>query len=1050
MLIAMVPSVPIAHAELIAGNIDIDNDDIAGVQANGEKGHTIIITGAADSVSSGYEVSIYWDKIQTWNGEKGLLNTTEVDDDGGFEIWFEVPEATVGAHNIWYTATDQSTTARDDFDVLSDTDLSSSSGLADSKVYVDMWGYDDNEDSAIVFVVDTGAGAPEALADWNTEVVADEVIVADAGGLDQWNNIQLDHYPVDTAAGVLTITNGVDVLGTWNGAVWAAPGDGGAELDPADCTINEATGVLSFGTVAVVAAAEDIEADYTAGYPAVAGEATGENYAADEDEYEGTAENTMIEPKTFEVNAANGEVYDDAAAGDGKLYNDGAEKVGTIDYVTGEWTLDFSAAVGDLPAAGNAFTLDYEYIDDIGNYCYVLTASGLTNDLGSWENKRVTIPDATEDQYYIYGMDGDGNMAFDDFEIGAIITLSEDEGPVGSKVDIDGAGFVPGAVCTVDVGGVGAHIIDAAGTVDVVDADGEFSFSIIIPQVPDEDDYDITVTAGGDTPSAEYEVTDLASVSVDPDFGPQGSTVTVTGENFPNVKDTEVEIWLLTAGGADVIEIDTADTDSDGSFEIDVTVPTENDDPYQIEARVDADADGAFNIDDATDFRIGTILVLLSKDEAVVGDRIVLTGNGFTDNGEWNATFGDLVIFTEEQASATGLIKVDGETPEFFVPQVMPGDYTITVWDADAEIMLETDFTVTEYTTLEFSTLEAPNEFNVSLEGWYWPEVDGNLNANADIEFVLWNDTDEWDMAVKQRAHDNPAGAGTEVDPAVLNGTGFFNDAWWMVPDDDTLSKGTYNINATIETDNDQLYEMFLTFTVGDVHAMIAPRKSTFRVGDTVTFMVEHSFGGQAAQDVDAGKIVVYDPSGDIYWEIDQYVAGDWNKEGEFYTLMYSAQTDNGNPCVLLDDAPLGEWSYDWEDEGGDVVEDGTFTVEASSADIIGEQVADLNNEINNLADQLTDVTAEFDDVKSDIADVAAIAEQAVTAAQQAAEAVQTVAQTANTASQAASDAAEAANAARDAANGLTTLVYGAIGAALVAALAAIVSLMQISRRIAG
>ena len=35
-------------------------------------------------------------------------------------------------------------------------------------------------------------------------------------------------------------------------------------------------------------------------------------------------------------------------------------------------------------------------------------------------------------------------------------------------------------------------------------------------------------------------------------------------------------------------------------------------------------------------------------------------------------------------------------------------------------------------------------------------------------------------------------------------------------------------------------------------------------------------------------------------------------------------------------------------------------------------------------------------------------------------------------------------------ASGLTTLVYGAIGASLIAALAAIVSLMQISKRIAG
>ena len=46
--------------------------------------------------------------------------------------------------------------------------------------------------------------------------------------------------------------------------------------------------------------------------------------------------------------------------------------------------------------------------------------------------------------------------------------------------------------------------------------------------------------------------------------------------------------------------------------------------------------------------------------------------------------------------------------------------------------------------------------------------------------------------------------------------------------------------------------------------------------------------------------------------------------------------------------------------------------------------------------------------------------------------------------------AASAAEDASSAASGLTTLVYGAIGASLIAALAAIVSLMQISRRIAG
>jgi methyl-accepting chemotaxis protein len=170
-----------------------------------------------------------------------------------------------------------------------------------------------------------------------------------------------------------------------------------------------------------------------------------------------------------------------------------------------------------------------------------------------------------------------------------------------------------------------------------------------------------------------------------------------------------------------------------------------------------------------------------------------------------------------------------------------------------------------------------------------------------------------------------------------------------------------------------------------------------------------------------------------------------------YYYVPVAEQVDNNNPMVLLDDAPLGEWSYEWyEDNGDDLIAEGTFMVEDSNEAVVNAKIDDLNNQLTTLQDSVSDVTAEFDDVRSDISDVAAIAEQAVSAANTAAEAIQTVAQTANTASQAAENAADAANAAKDAASGLTTLVYGAIGASLVAALAAIVSLMQISRRIAG
>ena len=1051
LLVAMVPAVPFASAELVAGDIDITNDDDGTLVDSGEVGHLIIVEGDPDSVSSGYEVNLYWGKIQAWDGEKGLLNTTEVDDDGGFEIWFEVPEAAVGEHNIWYTATDQSTTARDTFDVVSDCDLSSSSGLVDSKVYVDLWGYDDNEDAGLIFVGEDpdNLGDPLPMDEWNAYLIEDEVGVADTDAAVA-TDFTLDELPYAPDADyqiLVYIDAGLEA--SYSVADGWVDEAGAEDFTAGTSATTMATGLLELDWGAALPADGELTVTYWAFYNEVA-EATDETYAADEDEYEGTALNPMIKPGTFEVEADNGEIYNDDDE-DGTLYDDDDVDVGSVDYVTGEWSLDLGDS-DELPAADDELVLNYEYFDDSEDQAYILSSSGITNDLGSWENKRITVPDAAVAQYFIYGIDGDGNMAYDDYEIGAIITLSEESGPVGSRIEIEGAGFSVGETVVVTLDGIVCHIIDADDDVADVDDDGEFVIEIIIPQVDDEDEFELVVDDGdGNDPAIDFDVTDLASVSVTPDFGPQGSTITVSGENFPALKDTDVDLILYHPGDdEDKATIDTAETDADGTFSIEVTVPTENDDPYEIRAEVPANDDGAFNIEDSVDFRIGTMLILLSKDESNVGDKIVLTGNGFTDDGEWNATFGDVTIFSEETVSDSGLIKVDDETPEFFVPQVMPGEYIITVWDVDAEIMVETAFTVTEYTTLEFGTYEAPNEFNLTVWGWYWAEVDNDLNAIDNIDFVLWNATDEWDMDVMQLwDHDDDGDTAREARVAELNATGFLVDGYWEVPDDDTLSKGAYTVNATLTTTNDQEYFMQVEFTVGDVHESVEARKATFRVGDTVSFVVEHSFGGQDGA-IDASTITVYDPEGSVYWEIDGYGQEDWFSVDKYWTLKAAAQTDGGNPCVLLDDAPLGEWTFDWEDEGGDEILSGTFMVEDSEANVVSGQVADLANQIDELTADLGGVTEDFDDVKSDISGVLAVAEQAVAAANAATEAVNAVATQANNAGAAAEAAQAAAENAAEAASGLTTLVYGAIGAALVAALAAIVSLMQISRRIAG
>jgi len=1058
MLFAMVPMVPVANAVLVSGNIDFVNQKVTYVLEDdkaGEKGHTIECHGWSESVASGYEVSVYWDKIQAWDGVKGHLNTTEVDDDGGFEIWLDVPQSPEGYHYLWFTATDQETKVQVKFRVVTDTDISTSSGLAGAKILVDLWGYDNNEDVVIVFAEDGDAH------NWGTVTAANDVLYTYTATDTKvvFTGLKFRYSPVarSLTTPIIYHHSGATVtqIAHWNGAAWVA--DTGLFIS---ATLTDTTGLMTLTLLNALTAGDTIEVDYTAASPASVknDEDQDETTNAEDKKYDGQTSTGMIIPKTFSLQYGSGgpDIANDIN-GDGKLAGAGVTS-GSIDYVTGEWSITFAAA----PGVQSLFA-DYVCVKTITNYVHVLTTT-VTNDVGTIEDRRVTIPSgAAEGVYKIVGFDGDSSNATAAFTIGSVITLSTDEGDVGDKIEITGEGFPANTevICQL-VRGTSTplcHIIGAAGTgvgEDVTNGDGEFEFDIIIPgATKKDDDYKILVTAGTYTADASFEVTGLADINIDPDFGPQGSKITVSGSNFPNIKDSKVDITLVNKDtGAWIVDIKKGvKTDADGTFSATCTVPTENDASYKIKATSVADTDGEFGISDKVEFRIGTIMVLLSDDEGVVGKKIVLTGNGFTETGEWNATFGGVTIF-EDETCVGGLLKAGGVTPEFFVPQLQPGEYTILVWDVDAEISVETDFTVTEYTVLDFELLDAPNEFNVSISGWNWPEViPGGLNEEDEITFVLWNETDEWDMEVIQYG---PHVTGTDKknpddrnrDTAVLNGTGFFNDAWWIVPKDETLSKGKYWVNATIETDNDQEYFMQFEFVVGDIHMYSAPRKATFRITETVSFKIQHTFGNDKAQDIWSGDIKVYDPDGTLYWDGDPL--NTWSKVGTWYECPTSSQTASSNPMILLDDAPLGTWTYKWRDKTGEVIAEGVFNVESSEADILGGQIDDLNQAINDLTDDITGVTEAVAGVQSNVNSAIQAANAAVAAANAAVDAVNAVAGVAGDAAEAANRAAESAGKAQDAASGLTTLVYGAIGASLVAALAAIVSLMQISRRIAG
>jgi len=507
MLLSMIP---IVMTGAISSPKFYDSEDIGGaVLTNVQKGDEVAVTGT--DVTAGKDVEVYWDLVQPWSSadHEGLLEVGKAEPSGDYEVNITIPETIGGKHWVWVRDTQTGETDKASIVVDAKISASSTSGLADDRVDLDGYSFDDEEDVAVMLVDDDDAPTVTSVAN-------------EAHG--------------STAAGVL--------------------------------------------------------------------------------KYSFTLTNAPILPDSVKIDiAVVGSLTDNAH---GVL--DGGVGDGTVDYLTGE--VEFTL-VAD-PAAVNDIDADYDYFAEAADTCEVYSLTAETNKFGTVE-RRVTIPDWTNGLYYFWIMNAEGYYATKKFDIGPVISLDEEEGPVGTVVEIrgrgfDGTGADPGvdrdriAQGDITIDGTACYVFDAP--VDV-DDDGEFKLDIIIPQVADEDDYVITVTptgAAGNTADAEFEVLGLAEIEVTPSFGIQGSTVTIEGWNFSAMsgEDVSIELWVDDYDPGDpindkVVDIDDLETDSNGHFKETITIPARASDPYYIRA-----IQTTYDIDADDGFRIGMMIVIAS------------------------------------------------------------------------------------------------------------------------------------------------------------------------------------------------------------------------------------------------------------------------------------------------------------------------------------------------------------------------------------------------------------------------------------------------------
>jgi hypothetical protein len=655
-----------------------------------------------------------------------------------------------------------------------------------------------------------------------------------------------------------------------------------------------------------------------------------------------------------------------------------------------------------------------------------------TDELGSW-SLSFEVPDVGFGDYTITVMDSEGNTASDTFTVGASITLSKDEGPVGTYLRVEGRGFTEDA--TFDIGDIVlSNGMDYDCWIDndddpvEVNSQGRFRADIVIPSAPDGE-YEIVATEVGGmgaSAAADFDIDEegQAEIELDPEFGQVGDTITIKGWNFTQLRDTEVVIYV------DGDEVKTLETESDGTFEGTFRLPGASG-----TATVSAVQEDQF-IEDEASFRVGSIFVILSNDEGPAGTQVTISGAGFdpVDGDNWNATFDGEEWVGTTNIPGDGVIMED----QLWVPSMEPGVYEVVVTEEDTEISVTLEYTITENTYLELSPMMAPNEYNVSIKGTYFAEfIDGD--TDSDLEFILYNETDEWDIDVY--FNDVAVELGLNEDWLDEDDfpTGYF-EGWFEVPDDEEISIGTYMLNAT---DGEGMFAQ-IEFSVVEETQEIEPRKDLFAIGDTVSFNIELSFAEEDSY------IEIYDPDGDLFWTTDAFDADVWVTVGSVERVPYYEQTAGGNPMLLLSDAPLGEFTWEYYQEDDDLIDEGVFTVESAPESVLQGQIEDLNNDLAALSQDVSGVSSDIANMQSDVDAATQAANAAVDAANAATDAINSVADQASQAQEAANRAADAAEQAQQATQGLTTLVYGAIGAALVAALAAIVSLMQISQKIAG